>query len=170
MNTLTCCQDHILSENVWFVWSETSYGGHERRCYRCGTNEQQRTLKIELLSQWMIEAEFRNDRLSSLIICWFCLFCIERVEIWLKVHWYELQQPLETNGGRKCKGRWKSDISTFQNTSYLAFNFVESLIPCKTTQILHRFYKKGKSSEVYLRDNGTIDSDIWKYLYLRPAS
>ena len=48
--TLTCCQDHILTENIWFVWSETSYCGDERRCYRCGTNEQ--TLKIELLSQY----------------------------------------------------------------------------------------------------------------------
>ena len=67
MLTLTCCQDHILTENIWFVWCETSYSGDERRCYRCGTNEQ--TVKIELLSQWKLEAEFRNfksilDRLS----------------------------------------------------------------------------------------------------------
>ena len=42
---LTCCQDHILTENIWFVWSETSYSGDERRCYRCGTtmNEQTHT-------------------------------------------------------------------------------------------------------------------------------
>ena len=58
MLTLTCCQDHILTENIWFVWSETSYSGDERRCYRCGTNEQ--TVKIELLSQWKLEAEFRK--------------------------------------------------------------------------------------------------------------
>ena len=58
--TLTCCQDHILTENIWFVWSETSYSGDERRCYRCGTNNDQRTVKIELLSQWKLEAEFRN--------------------------------------------------------------------------------------------------------------
>ena len=58
MLTLTCCQDHILTENKWFVWSETSYSGDERRCYRCGTTEQ--TVKIELLSQWNLEAEFRN--------------------------------------------------------------------------------------------------------------
>ena len=59
MLTLTCCQDHILTENIWFVCSETSYSGYERRCYRCGTttNEQ---LKIELLSQWKLEAESRN--------------------------------------------------------------------------------------------------------------
>ena len=57
--TLTCCQDHILTENIWFVWSETSYSGDERRCNGCGTTNEQ-TLKIELLSQWKLEAEFRN--------------------------------------------------------------------------------------------------------------
>ena len=35
--TLTSCQDHILTENIWFVCSKTSYSGDERRCYRCGT-------------------------------------------------------------------------------------------------------------------------------------
>ena len=42
------------------VWDETSYSGDERRCHGCGTNEQ--TLKIELLSQWKLEAEFRNRK------------------------------------------------------------------------------------------------------------
>ena len=50
--TLTCCQDHILTENIWFVSLETSYSGDKRRCYWCGmgdqTNKQQS--KIELLS------------------------------------------------------------------------------------------------------------------------
>ena len=32
MLTLTCCQDHILTENIWFVCSETSYSGDERSC------------------------------------------------------------------------------------------------------------------------------------------
>ena len=61
--TLTCCQDHILTENIWFVWSETSYSGDERRCHRCGTTERtnEQTLKIELLSQWKLEAEFRKN-------------------------------------------------------------------------------------------------------------
>ena len=60
--TLSCCQDHILTENIWFVCSETSYSGDERRCYQCGTNEQpnKQKLKIELLSQWKLEAESRN--------------------------------------------------------------------------------------------------------------
>ena len=39
MMTLTCCQDHILTENIWFVWSETSYSGDERRCDGCGTTD-----------------------------------------------------------------------------------------------------------------------------------
>ena len=34
---LTHCQDHILTENIWFVWSWTSYSGDKWRCYRCGT-------------------------------------------------------------------------------------------------------------------------------------
>ena len=56
---LTCCQDHILTESIWFVWSKTSHlSGDRRRCYNAGrTNEQ---LKIELLSQWKLEAEFRK--------------------------------------------------------------------------------------------------------------
>ena len=35
MMTLTCYQDHILIENIWFLCSETSYSGDERRCYWC---------------------------------------------------------------------------------------------------------------------------------------
>ena len=34
---LTHCQDHNLTENIWFVWSRTSYSGDKRRCHRCGT-------------------------------------------------------------------------------------------------------------------------------------
>ena len=54
---LTHCQDHILAENIWFVWSRTADSGDKWRCYRCGTygrqtNEQG---KIGLLSQWMLD-------------------------------------------------------------------------------------------------------------------
>ena len=38
-----CCQDHILTENIWFVCSETSYSGDERRCHGCGTSKRRRT-------------------------------------------------------------------------------------------------------------------------------
>ena len=31
MMKLTCCQNHILTENIWFVWSEISNSGNERR-------------------------------------------------------------------------------------------------------------------------------------------
>ena len=33
---LTCCQDHILTENIWFLWSKTSYSGDKRRCHYAG--------------------------------------------------------------------------------------------------------------------------------------
>ena len=49
--------DHVLSENIWFVWSKTSYSGDKRRCHQAPrrdkrTNEQQ--WKIELLSLWAV--------------------------------------------------------------------------------------------------------------------
>ena len=53
MNTLACCQDHILTENVWFVWSETSYSGDERRCHGCGTTERQTTISEDRATQPM---------------------------------------------------------------------------------------------------------------------
>ena len=34
--TLTRCQDHILTENLWFVWSKTSYRGDKRKCHYAG--------------------------------------------------------------------------------------------------------------------------------------
>ena len=47
MLTLTRCQDHILTENIWFVWSKTSYSGDKRRCHYVGrtttTMNKQRT-------------------------------------------------------------------------------------------------------------------------------
>ena len=33
---MTCGQDHILTENIWFVWSKTSYSGDKWGCYLCG--------------------------------------------------------------------------------------------------------------------------------------
>ena len=44
MMTLTCCQDHILTENIWFAWSETSYGEDKCRCHLCGTGQTTRDL------------------------------------------------------------------------------------------------------------------------------
>ena len=53
MLTLACCQDHILTENIWFVWSETSYSGDERRCYRCGTTKRRRQTTEDRATQPM---------------------------------------------------------------------------------------------------------------------
>ena len=30
---LTHCRDHFLTENIWFVWSRTSYSGDKWRCH-----------------------------------------------------------------------------------------------------------------------------------------
>ena len=60
--TLTCCQDHILTENIWFVWSKTSYSGDERKVLPM--RDEQQTVKIELLSQKKLEAEFRNSQIN----------------------------------------------------------------------------------------------------------
>ena len=61
LTLLTCCHGHILTENIWFVWSQTSYSEDMWRCYRCRTDDDNEQGKIVLLS-WM--AEFRN------MICW----------------------------------------------------------------------------------------------------
>ena len=54
MMAMSHCQDHILTENIWFAWSKTSYSGDKRRCHQTGrrTNEQQG--KIGLLSLWAV--------------------------------------------------------------------------------------------------------------------
>ena len=36
---------HKLLENVWFVWSKSSYSGEKWRCYRCGRTDDQTTSK-----------------------------------------------------------------------------------------------------------------------------
>ena len=60
MLTLTRCQDDILTENVWFVGSKASYSGDKRRCHYARRTTTNKQLKIELLSQWKLEAESRN--------------------------------------------------------------------------------------------------------------
>ena len=41
---MTRCQDHIGTENIWFVWSQTSYSGDVTDAGR------RQQVKIELLS------------------------------------------------------------------------------------------------------------------------
>ena len=62
--TLTCCQDHILTKN------NALYGlKHHIVEMRGGVTDAgqttEQTLKIELLSQWKLEAEFRNLLIST---------------------------------------------------------------------------------------------------------
>ena len=67
---LTHCQDHILTENIWFVWSRTSYSGDKWRCYRCGTDEQTTN----------DERRTREDRATQPNGCWMAEF---RKYIWI---------------------------------------------------------------------------------------
>ena len=56
---MTRCQDHILTENIWFViWSETSFSGNERRCHGCGTNKGQ--LNSEDRTTQLMEAKYKS--------------------------------------------------------------------------------------------------------------
>ena len=114
--TLTCCQDYILTENIWFVWSETSYSGDERRCNGCGTNERtndERTLKIELLSQWKLEAEFRNfpPNFSPLLRFFYIILYIFTLEA-------VLHQTLMIKAWTAPVGIWIS-WSIFKNKYYI---------------------------------------------------
>ena len=78
MLTLICCQDHILTEYIWFVWSETSYSGDERRCHRCGTNNQTNKRATEYRATQPMEvggwvSQLDNSKLCSTQqqkICW----------------------------------------------------------------------------------------------------
>ena len=45
---------HHLSENIWFVWSKTSYSGDKRRCYQAGRTTNDEQWKIVLLSLWAV--------------------------------------------------------------------------------------------------------------------
>lgn len=50
------CQDHILTENIWFVWSRNhivEISGDVTDAGRKTTDDEQG--KIELLSQWMLD-------------------------------------------------------------------------------------------------------------------
>ena len=49
--------DDELSENIWFVWSRTSYSGDKWRCHHADGRTDKQTnkqVKIELLSLWTV--------------------------------------------------------------------------------------------------------------------
>ena len=68
MMTMTHCQDQILTENIWFVWSETSYSGDKKSCHQAGqrTNKKKDSATQPLHCR---KAEFRkmSDNNVSLI-------------------------------------------------------------------------------------------------------
>ena len=101
------------------LWSETSYSGDERRCYRCGTNDE-RTLKIELLSRWKLEAQFRN------INCCFQTFHCSTVKICcsglcLSFHPPPSPRKLRTSTASKFKSNLLSLHSSHDELDYLRY-------------------------------------------------
>ena len=57
--TLTCCQDHILTE-IYGLYGLKHHIVEMRGGVTDAGRTNEQTLKIELLSQWKLEAEFRN--------------------------------------------------------------------------------------------------------------
>ena len=77
--------DDKLSENIWFVWSKTSFDGDKWRCHHGDKQTNNRKVKIGLVSKstkdcWT--ADFRNSQ-------------IQREELWLRNLFCRIQ--LETN-------------------------------------------------------------------------
>ena len=69
---------HHLSENIWFVWSKTSYSGDRRRCFQAGQTNKQTTMEdraTQPLGCW--KAELRNIA-HVMSICNFdqCCICV----------------------------------------------------------------------------------------------
>ena len=60
------CQDDILTENIWFIWSKTSHSGDKWRCYRCGTDGRRRTDAGRWVLQYVIKRN-QSIRKSSQI-------------------------------------------------------------------------------------------------------
>ena len=57
--TLKCCQDNILTENIWFYGLKHHIVEMRGDVTNAGgTNNEQ--VRIELLSQWILEAEFHK--------------------------------------------------------------------------------------------------------------
>ena len=65
MITLTCCHDHIVTENIWFVWSKTSeISGDVTIRDNKQTHSKDRATQS---MQWMHVAEFRKMFKVSLV-------------------------------------------------------------------------------------------------------
>ena len=62
MLTLKCCQDHILTEKYGLYGLKHHIVEMRGGVTDAGQRTNKQTLKIELLSQWKLEAEFRNNR------------------------------------------------------------------------------------------------------------
>ena len=117
---LTHCQDHILTENIWFVWSRTSYSGDKWRCHRCGTdgrtNDERRT---------------REDRATQPMDCWRLSLAKIRTK-WVWSSWGpspQLRTFLHTLI-RKRKGKGRSKGTYWSTGHYTGHNHFWNLQHC----------------------------------------
>ena len=71
MLTLACCQDHILTENIWFVCSQTSYSGDKRRCHYAGRTPKRTTEdRATHLTQPMKAGDWVSQKRSRMCVWW----------------------------------------------------------------------------------------------------
>ena len=57
--------DDKLSENIWFVWSRTSYGGDKWRCHAWSRTDTHVNIVLEFCEVW---TEFAKMKMSSILI------------------------------------------------------------------------------------------------------
>ena len=80
---LTHCQDHILTENIWFVWSRTSYSGDKWRCHRCGTDVRTDKRTREDRATQPMDAGWLSFA-KSIQIFWAQTFSTQSFKLWVK--------------------------------------------------------------------------------------
>ena len=71
------CQDHILTENIWFVWSWTSYSGLKWRCHH--------ELKDRALSQWPVGR--LSEEKGKITFIYATSFADSQCAVWKCVRW-----------------------------------------------------------------------------------
>ena len=68
---MTRCQDHILTENMRFVWSKTSYRWDKWRCYHAGrrrtTKREDRATQRWILEGWVSQNLILSDKCYHVI-------------------------------------------------------------------------------------------------------
>ena len=116
------CQDHILTENIWVVWSETLYSEDERRCHGCGTTEQRISEDRATQPIWKLEAEFRKAKIM-LSARLFLIESFKSCETSSRSHkttWDAQQKRLQVDFNSPL-GKWNHNASWSQSKSNISW-------------------------------------------------